>query len=730
MAEPSAPASDDEAPQTTSLGDEVIVHGETLVGPGGRLQSAAGKVVVTQDILDVILAQDVKEIKDYAGSYVQSEGITRALLAQDKLALLGGPNDLPFDAERAGDSAAAVANRGSQEDPRPFVGANPNNKWMPGNLPEAGKDPKHLRKFIGDEFPRMLAYSPPKMEVRVERGEDGRPVRRQEVTQPGQPAFWSHWPEGTDPADMKVINVNIATHLPGYMQTGSVAAAMEGRKNFSFNGQTLEESFTPITDKIEKAWRRYAKEFEKTFGIRLDIRRDDDDEPHAENDINVSVCGFTGGNPQLAGFASFPPSLSQWSNFGGLGHQQGYMLLNHEYCNSPGITDDQIYDLVLHEMGHFFGWVHPHDLGAMNMTQAEALNSTAMAYTDGKFGKFEGQEGVTSGVVELFFRRYMANPPELNTEYGQVYDLEKQFAKSGGENWQSKVRALTGMIPAIPIINNGKGAKLIGTRGNDILDTEPGHMSIVRNPTGDEQRFALVEGHMAKVYGLVGDNHIFTSRKGSQEIFPGPGNNQIHIYGPEIQDTKTINSKHSNPQNRDALVLHQDIFLANKGLKIEQNGNDIILAIDEKNKIVLKNQLLREAGVSSINVIDDDGHSVLEQDVSRYDLKSFQQGLLSQMKRHVRLIERERKEQDGVAPDAKVVEIDPTHPHVHAQPLEHPDGPLDEPLHEPLTPPVESGLFELDVHASNITRLPRSFTAREQLRTDEERETGTGGRGV
>lgn len=617
--------------------------GETWVDADGKMTSSIGKVEVTPDLLEAILAKDVQEIRDPVGSYITTEHLTKALLEKDKSTSFPAPNEHAV-------GSAGPTDRG-QKDDRPFVGVDLSYKVKPKNLPDEGKNPYGIRKFIGDEFPRMLAYGPPKIEQEIVTNDDGQKSIRNKLIEEAKPAFYSYWPEGTALEDMKTIKVNIATKVPEYMKRGTLAASMDARKQFSFKGQSLDESFVQITDKVEKAWRHYAKDFEKTFGIKLDVRLDTDDNPHPEEEVNISVLGFSGGNPQLAGFANFPEAVNKWPGLESLGHKQGFMMLNHEYTNNPLVDDKMVYDLIFHEMGHFFGMVHPHDLGAMEMTQAEALNSTAMAYTDGKFSKFEGQEGATCGVVDLFFRNYMANPPELNDDHGTVYDLEEQYRKSLGENADSKVMAMTGMMPAIPILNNGTGTVLKGSTNDDILDTEPGHMSFRKNHIGIKQGYALVEGHISKVIGRAGNNHIFTSSKGSQEIYPGRGNNQIHVYAPEIGNDKVIHST-----GNDTLILHQDLLIANKKLKVEQDGNDIIFE-GAKGRVILKDQLLKDRGVSSIRVVDDEGRAVMQQDVRRFTINGFTKDVLEPMKRHVRRIVEEQKEmsQQGQAGHDKQV---------------------------------------------------------------------------
>ena len=617
--------------------DTLIVGGETLIGDDGKFQSGVTKIDVSPQLLAAIMAQDVPEVLDYSGSYVHDEDLTQAVLATDHAPnSLGHPGDfIPANLHiEEEEGTEHVHDHGDgldaqQEDQRPFVGGGDwDRKWKPDNLSEPGKNPLGIRNFIGDEFPRMLAYGPPKIGRRVIE-ENGRKIVVPEMVEKGKPAFWSHWPEGTKPEDMKVIKVNLATKVPDYMKEGTIDAAMKGRSDFAFNGQSLEETFIQLTEKMEKAWRHYAEDFEKTYGIKLDVRRDDAPDAHPEKDVNISVLGFQGGNPRLAGFASFPGGMNEWPQFSALGHQKGFMMLNHEYSNSDRVSETMLYDLILHEMGHFFGWVHPHDLGAMRMSQAEALNSTAMAYTDGHFSKFPGQEGVTAGIVDLGFRNFVANPPEINAENGAVYDLEKRFEMSGGENWYSNVAKTTGMMPAVPILSNGTNTVLKGTRLSDVLDTEPGHLCRVKNPTGVEQRFALVEGHISKVYGRAGNNHIFTSSHGSQEIYPGTGASQIHIYEAGIGNEKTIYS-----QGKDTLVLHEDIFLQNKKLNMTQNGKDIVISNESGGSIILKDQLTTGKGITAVNIVNDEGKMISSQDVSGFRLNDFKVEIGDRMKRH------------------------------------------------------------------------------------------------
>lgn len=316
---------------------EAIIGGQTLVDENGQLVSSAQKVELSDDMLSAIMHENPRELKNLSQSIRTTDDLTQAIL-----------NKKP-DADL---EAAEAEEQGP--DPRPFLGVRLNGKVRPNDMPEKAKDPMGRRKFIGDEFPRMLMYAPPPMR----HGYVTNPATGERFPQaiptgePAQPAFYSHWPAGTKLEDMKTLKINIATKLPDYMKKGSVAATMAGMSDFAFKGKSLQQSFAPITDKVEKAWRKFAEDYEKTYGIKLDVRRDDAPDAHPIDEVNLTVCGFTKGHPQLAGFSNFPEAMSRWGSDMISGHKQGYMVLNEEYCNSPLCDEYKIYDRSLLSARH------------------------------------------------------------------------------------------------------------------------------------------------------------------------------------------------------------------------------------------------------------------------------------------------------------------------------------------------------------------------------------------
>ena len=628
--------------------------GMTLLGSDGTLRSRSFVPDPTQSYVtdpalqDAIAAMDYDENNFIATgeapnidprqrvSVVQTEHLDDVIEAAEvRRKKLPGPTDIPHTHEGAG----------PQQDRTPFVGTDPTNKEFP-ELPKAGKDPMGIRAFVGDEMPRMLLFGAPRGTLQEVTLPDGTKGQVPVITEKAKPAFYSRWPDGTKPEDMHTLKVNIADKVPSYMKRGPMKADMDEQKGFAFKGKELEDVFVPLNDKMENAYRRMAEDFEATYGIKLDIRTADD--PHPEEEVQITVMGFSGGHPQLAGVGSFPEAANEWFDESKLiptgerqyplDGKQGYLLLNYDYCNQEQITDYNIYDLCLHENGHNFGWVHPHDLGqGMKMSQREAFMQTAMAYTDAVFGKFQDKVGLVGGIVEHFFRRFMHNAPEMNTEPGAVYDLQEQADAMAVANIRSSNVAKYRMAPTVPIINHGKDVTLIGSEGDDILDTDQGQISRVLNPNGTEQRYSLVEGHFDVVKGRAGNNKIIASRHGDQLIEPGPGTNQIHIYESNSASTKTIECyTDKNHPPRDKLILHMDMFVLDEGITVDRGKgaqkDDLIFKNGQGEPIiVLKDQLARGKGVDSITVINQKGVNLTRQ-VRDFDLEAFRSDIMQALR--------------------------------------------------------------------------------------------------
>lgn len=473
-------------------------------------------------------------------------------------------------------------------------------------LDEMGPNPHGDRNFYADEFQGMMTF-------------DAK----------GKPTFHSRFPEAKTAADIKELRINIATRLPEYM-TGDTpqAVEMEAMEADAFGGLPLKDVFDRVDDTMVEQVERYAKEFEQAFGIKMTVGFDIED-------AHLSLMGYTQGDPNLLGFASFPPSINDWPDMEGLGAQPGYMVMNNQYTGTA--SEKEVYDLFSHEFGHTMGLAHPHDLALLNMSKREALTATKMAYTDLKLRAFrhvvtdaagepvlddDGKPqyfsvGPDEGVLDFGFRKWTATAPDLgkvtdadpkspkNDSYKGVYDLAAHTEFSVAENKESIVYKRERLLPMVPMINDGKNTVLKGTPGDDYLDTNPGYASTVKAPgSRAEQKFVLVEGHMEKVLGISGNNIIVTAQHGDQEIQPGTGNNELRFVYPDMKGKKTITS-----EGKDTLVLTEDL-LNSQRFNAKDGKGGITLAAEDSS-IVLGGE-----GVQKISIINDLGRPVIEFDTA------------------------------------------------------------------------------------------------------------------
>lgn len=491
------------------------------------------------------------------------------------------------------------------------VGRNLNNKFRPEGLDHAGPDPMRDRHFVADEFQGMLMYGPD-----------------------GNPAFWSLFPEGTPPEERTVLKINIATKIPDYVldPKGTIKPALDARKDSAFAGQTLEEAFTPVDERVIAQIRKYAEGIEKTFGIKLDIQVDRADDPH------ITVMGFTNGSPGLAGFASFPKAMRGWERLEPYSHTPGFMCLNMDYI--PTISDKQVHDLFAHEFGHSIGWAHPHDLALFRrLSSRDALTLTTMSYSDLEYTPFEGKGGAELGALDYYLRKWLANPPVLSEGNG-VYDLDQQHRLTFERNKDTLVFRREKLLPVLPMIAHGRNNVLRGTAaGNDFLDTNPGYLSHITHPdTGATQKFLLVEGHLETVMGIAGNNTIIASQSGNQEILPGIGQNEIRFLYPAMQGVKTIIS-----EGNDTLVLSEALFRSAPAIHARTAGDDVVLSFGEC-KIRLQGHA-RGQGVSNLRVVDAHGQTILEKPIQELSAREIHTHVFWPAQKAIAKAEEDRQQQ-------------------------------------------------------------------------------------
>jgi hypothetical protein len=486
------------------------------------------------------------------------------------------------------------------------VGRDLSNKEKPEGLDSRGPNPMRQRKFLGYEFQGMLMFGPD-----------------------GKPAFHSLWPEGTAPEDRKTLKVNLVTKVPDYVNdpNGTIKPFMDGR-TAAFGGKTLNEAFEPVDMRVLEQVQKYAENFEKTFGIKIEISVDaPDDKTH------ISVMGFRDGDRRLNGFASFPKAMQGWNALKSYGHKPGFMVLNMD--NVDAMPDKQVHDLFAHEFGHSIGWAHPHDLASFeSLTQREAMEMTTMSYTDLEYRPFGDMKGAELGPMDYGLRKWVHNPPALNAGNG-VYDLEKQHRETVKLNEHTKVFQREGILPASPMLAQGQNNELLGTEnGDDFIDTNTGYSSQISHPeTGAKQKFVLVEGHIDRVNCRGGNNKVVACRSGDQTITTGPGANELQFLYPDLQGQKTI---HSN--GTDTLVMTTSLLKKFDDMLVDRDGDDVVLR-DADNKAAGSIRLTGQAigkGINTLRVVDELGKTVFEKDVQHLNPESFRRHAIYEAKQVAR----------------------------------------------------------------------------------------------
>lgn len=486
-------------------------------------------------------------------------------------------------------------------DPTRKVGRNLTGKQKPQHgMAAIGPDPLQQRRFLGEEFPGMMTF-------------DGK----------GAPSLLSRFPEAKGWQDIREIRINIATALPEYMTgTHSQALKVQAMEDEAFGSKTLPEVFTPAPKKMIDQIRKYARDFEETYGIRITVG-------HDLPDAHVCLMGYQSRNQNLLGFASFPPGVNDWPEMDWLGDHPAYMLLNSRYMDAASGKD--CYDLFAHEFGHTLGMVHSHDAAILDMSARESMTATKMAYSDLNIQAFrhlitdgEGKPlltaqnhkqyysaGVDEGVLDYALRQWVSHPPMLGSvtqpdpalpdcdAYKGVFDLQVHHDLALRANKDALTFRYERLLPMVAMVNNGEHSVLRGTKGDDLLDCNPGYNSTVGNPAKEiEQHFNLIEGHFGKVFGVAGNNTIIAAQKGDQEIHPGPGHNQVEFLYSDFSGHKKVVS-----EGPDVVVLTTDI-LSEPGLKKQDGPQGQLYLENARGSIAL------EGRGRSIKIITPEGRHV------------------------------------------------------------------------------------------------------------------------
>ena len=244
-----------------------------------------------------------------------------------------------------------------------------------------------------------------------------------------------------------------------------------------------------------------------------------------------------------------------------------------------------------------------------------------------------GDDELATGPLHLYARQILGTSSPLNTG-NNTYDsttlgIEASIKNNlqliglpGGEHFAY----MDFRLPATGIVDTGGTNILIGTRGHDFIDANPGMMSrmntgkhaiaIDDSPIPRPHSIVLVEGHLHTVQSSDGNDTIITTGKGgAQHVEPGKGTNDVQVFYPKTGQI-TIKS-----EGNDTLTFSQDA-LRGKKLQAQQEGNNIVLhfdhhAADQQNAFVRLIDQVEGKGVKHLRVLGEKGTVLAEFDTSK-----------------------------------------------------------------------------------------------------------------
>lgn len=469
----------------------------------------------------------------------------------------------------------------------------------------------------------------------------------------GRPAFANYF-DSLRQGEMQ-MSISIATtEAMPYGLSNKLGQLTKYRQEHVSN-KVSPEDYRPISAESAEVIRHFFAEFEQLTGIKVEVREND---PKAD----IIIGGYISDDNYI-GFASFPQELPLVSK---LSYNQGFMMLDVNYL-AQRLKDgnpEAVLALVSHEFGHNLGILHPHDglvHTAMNDKQQDAV--ARMSYNNHTFPAIATTD-IDSGfgpleiyVLREALRDLGVEPPRINPE-NNTY-LLSEMAETQREQVRAKSGRL-GSMPALSLLDNGGHNTLEGTSGNDLLVTESGYCGLLDREqkniqlTKDGQPYCLVEGEFSVIRSGAGDDLILTASGTEQTVYLGTGRNEVALVQTRVGDKTIVTlpieddrgaleqladavdelnpftekevperaTEETSRINTDTvtLTLHESLLRSTEA-RVQQKGDDIqinfyAMSGREVGSITLQGQVAENRGVNTFRIIDNEGASVAEFDVT------------------------------------------------------------------------------------------------------------------
>lgn len=469
----------------------------------------------------------------------------------------------------------------------------------------------------------------------------------------GRPAFVNYF-NSTNPEKMQLdISISTTQAMPGALSDRLGQLTKFRQEHVST--KVDREDYRPIDDGTAQVIRDFFREFTELTGIRVNVQENN-------SKADITIGGYLSDDNYI-GFASFPQEIPELRH---LPQNRGFMMLDVDYLKQKLEEGniEAVLALISHEFGHNLGLLHPHDgmvHTAMNDKQQDAV--ARMAYNNHTFPEISATD-IDTGYGPLDIHRIRESLRELGIEPPRINPENNTYLLSElAEEQRAAARAKGGYLnslPALSLLDNGGHNTLEGTSGDDLLVTESGYCGLLKRDEKeirlmkDGQPYCLVEGEFSVVRSGAGDDLILTARGTEQTVYLGTGNNEVAMLDDDIGEKtivplpveddrgvverffdgvdelnplteEEVAERATEETSREAddtvtLTLHESLFRAADAV-VHQDGEDISINFyamsgREIGSITLQGQAAENRGINTFRVIDNEGVSVAEFDVS------------------------------------------------------------------------------------------------------------------